>query len=76
MRKFFEHQLDDDVGVEVEVVGVALEGDPRERRGGVEPIAGVELGELGPKHPVLEARQDLVADPFVERHAARERPAC
>jgi hypothetical protein len=67
-----EVELDDDVGVEVEVVGVALEGDAFEGWDGVEAVAAVEFAQLGAEHDVLVAGEDLVADPFVEGHAAGE----
>ena len=74
-RKLFDAQaccmeLDDDLGVEVEVVGVAVEGDLLERLGGVQPVAGVELAQVGAEHGVFKARQNLVSDILVERHAA------
>ena len=43
MRCPASSELDDDLGVEVEVVGVQLERDPLQRRDRVEPVAGVEL---------------------------------
>ena len=68
--QILEHELHDDLRIEMEIVSVFLEGNPRQRLGRVKTIARVELGELGPKHPVLETGQDLVADPFVEWHSA------
>ena len=59
--QILEHELHDDLRVEMEVVGVFLEGNSRQRLGRIEAIAGVELGELGAEHPVLETGQDLVA---------------
>ena len=68
-------QLHDDLGVEVEVVGVLLERDRRQCGDGVRPVPGVELGELGAEQRVLHPRQDLVAGELVERHAATARRA-
>ena len=59
--QFLEHELHDDLRVEMEIVRVFLEGNLRQRLGRIKPVAGVELGELGPEHPVLETGQDLVA---------------
>ena len=71
--QFPEHELDDDLGVEMEIVRVFLERNLRQRGGRIEPVAGVEFRELRSQHPVLERRQDLVADPFVDRHSALSR---
>ena len=63
-------ELDDDLRVEVESVGVELVGDLLERLDRVRPISAVEFGELGPERCVLEAGEDPVPDVLVERHAA------
>ncbi len=65
-------ELDDDLGVEVEVVRVQVERDRAERLRRVHAVAGVELAEVRPEQLVLEAAQDLVPDELVERHAAAE----
>ncbi len=70
-----EQELDDDLGVEVEVVGVELERHRHERGDRVDAVTGVELAERGAQHPVLEPGQDAVADELVERHAAAARAA-
>ena len=75
MRMPGEQQLDDDLRVEVEVVGVERERNALERRDRVDAIARVELAETASEQPVLERAQDLVADELVERHAARARAA-
>ena len=68
--EFFQDELDDDLGIEMKILRVPLERNLRQRAGRVEPVAGMKLREPGAEHPVLEIGQDLVADPFVERHAA------
>ena len=68
--QFFQHELNDDFGIEMEIVRVLLERNLRQRRGRIEAIAGVKFRELRPQRPVLECGENLVADPFVERHAA------
>ena len=63
-------QTQDDLGVEVEVVRVGLEVEVGE---GVDPVGAVPavpLAEVESGHGVLDAREDLVADELVERHAA------
>ena len=71
--QFFHHQLDDDLGVEMKIIRVFFERDLRQRRRRVEPVTGMKFGERRPQHSILERGQDLVADPFVSRHAARAR---
>ena len=66
-------ELDDDLGVEVEPVGVPLERELLEGGHRVGPVARVELGQLGAQGGILEAGQDPVAHVLVERHPA---PAC
>ncbi len=61
-------QLNDDLGVEVEPVGVLLEGDLLESGYRVGAVSRMELGEIGAERSVLEARQDPVPDELVERH--------
>ncbi len=63
-------QLDDDLGIEVEVAGVVLERDLRERRHPVGPVPGVELAQPGPQEPVLDRGQGPVAHELVQGHAA------
>jgi len=46
---------------------------PGQRGDAVQPVAGMELGELGAEHGVLERGEDPVADELVERHPALER---
>ena len=69
-----QHQLDDDLGVEVEDVRVVPERNPRKRRDAVGAEAGVELRQLRAEQPVLQEREDLVPDELVERHAALAAP--
>ena len=66
-------ELDQDLGVEVEVVRIELKRDRAECLDLVGAIAGVELGEVAAEHPVLDRGQHLVADPLVNRHAAAQR---
>ena len=61
-------ELDDDVRIEVEVVGHLREVDPRQGVQAVRPVAAVELGQAHAQSPVGVARQDLVADQLIERH--------
>ncbi len=63
-------QLDDDLGVEVEPVRVALEGDLLQGVDRVGAVSRVELGQLGPEGGVLEPREDPVAHVLVEGHPA------
>ena len=64
----FQDKLNDDLGVEMEIVGVFLEGQLGQCLGGVEAITGMKLGQVGPEHLVLKAREDLVAHPLVKGH--------
>ena len=66
-------QLHDDIRVEMEVVRVALEWNPRERLHGVKPVAAVEFAELRAEQRILKLRQHLIPDPFVKRHPTFER---
>ena len=68
-------QLQDDLGVEVEAVAVALEGQPSQRLDRVRPVARVPLGQPDAGHGVLDRGQDAVADELVQRHAATARRA-
>jgi hypothetical protein len=61
-------QAEDDLGVEVEVVGVGREVDVLEGVHPVGPVAAVPLAQVEPGQPVLESGEDLVADELVERH--------
>ncbi len=70
-----QHELDDDLGVEMEIVGVALERNLFERVDRVEPVAGMELGEVRAEERVLEPGQHFVAEEFVKGHPALARPA-
>jgi len=65
-------QLDDDLGVEVEVVGVAVERDGAQCGHAVGPVAGVELREARAEARVLEPGEDAVAHVLVARHAAAQ----
>ena len=66
-------QLDDDLGVEVEVVRVEREPDPPQRRHRVGAVAAVELGEPGAQQRVLHSGEESVADVLVERHPPAQR---
>src|SRR5207244_2599314 len=70
-----QNELDDDLGVEVEIVRVELERDPSQRIGRVDPVAGVKLAQIGSEHSVLPPCEDLVANELVRRHAAPSRGA-
>ena len=41
-----KHQLNDDFGIEMEVVGIALEGDGAQGIDRIKPVAGVEFAEF------------------------------
>ena len=62
-------ELHDDLGVEVEPIGVALERDVTEGVDPVGPIAAVPLAEVHAGHRVLVPAQDAVAEVLVHRHA-------
>jgi hypothetical protein len=62
-------ELHDDLGVEVEVVRVPLEGNLAQRCDAVGAVSAVPFAQLHPRHRVLEAREDAIADVLVERHA-------
>ena len=63
-------QLDDDLGVEVEIVGVGGERHLFQGFDGIEAVSGMEFGEVGAEEAVLDSGEDLVAYIFIERHAA------
>ena len=63
-------QPEDDLGVEVEVVGVGHQVEVAESVHPVGAIAAVPLREVQAGQPVLEPGQDSVADVLVERHPA------
>jgi hypothetical protein len=65
-------ELDDDLGVEVEVIGHRREVDLLQRAQRVRPVAGVELREVHVQRPVLEAGEDPVSGELVQGHAASE----
>ncbi len=67
--------LQDDLGVEVEVVAVGGKGDLGEGVDGIRAVAAVPLGQIGPGHGVLPLGENPVADELVERHAAAAGPA-
>ena len=64
-------QLQDDLGVEVEVVAVADERELGERRHPVGAVPRVPLAQTRAGDRVLCGGEDPVADVLVERHAAR-----
>ena len=55
-------QLNDDFGIEVKVVGVAVERQLLKCGHRVNSIAGMKLTQIRPQQPVLKRREDLVAD--------------
>jgi hypothetical protein len=63
-------QLQDDLGVEVEAVGVRLERDLVQRAHLVSAIPAVPLAQVHAGDGVLEPGEDAVADIFVEGHAS------
>ena len=70
-----DDELDDDLRVEVEVVGIEVKGHGCQGPGAVQPVAAVELAQSGAEQQVLEAGEDLVAHELVQRHAAAQGPA-
>ncbi len=56
----------------MEVVGVEAVLETLERLDRVDAVAAVKLRQARPEHPVLNRRQNLVADILVERHAPLE----
>ena len=68
-------QAEDDLGVEVEVVGVRGEVDVVQRVDSVGPVSRVPLAEGQPGEGVLHRREDAVADVLVRGHPARTRRA-
>jgi len=67
------YELDDDLGIEMKVVGIAIEWNTRKRRGRIDTIARVEFAELGSQEFVFDPGQDLVSDKLVKRHSALQR---
>ena len=61
-------QLENDLGIEMEVVRIELEPDLLERLYRVHPVAAVQISETGPEQNVLHGRQNPVAGEFVEGH--------
>ena len=64
--------LDNDVGVEVEIVGIEGKRHPLECFGAVGAVAGMKFRQVAAKQLVLDKRQHLVADPLVQRHPTFE----
>ena len=56
----------------MKVIRVELETNRAERVDLVGAVARVEFGEVAAEHAVFDRRQDLIANPFVERHPAPE----
>src|SRR5207244_9698954 len=63
-------ELEDDLGVEVETVRVALERNPLQRCDTVGAVPAVPLAEIHADDGILNWREDPIADVLVERHAA------
>src|SRR5450432_4686256 len=57
----FQDKLDDDFGVEMEIIRVFFEWNLRQRLGGIKAVTGMKLGKIGPEHSVLKTSEDLVA---------------
>ena len=68
-------ELHDDLAVEVEPVGVALERDVAQGGDAVGAVAGMPFAEVGADHRVLNRREDPVPDVLVQGHAAAPRRA-
>jgi len=54
------HHLGDDLGVEIEPVAVGLEWNCLQDARPVGPVSGMEFGQVGTEHAVLEAGQHAV----------------
>ena len=67
-------ELNDDLRIKMKIVGIQFKRDPGQGIHGVEPVARVKLREAAPQHPILDSRQEPVADILVQRHTALERP--
>ena len=64
--------LDENIGVEVKIIGVEVEGYFFKGLDSVGAVASVEFAQVSPEHAVFDSGEHLVAEPFVERHAAGE----
>ena len=58
-------QLNNDFGVKMKVVGVAIEREPSEGLNRVQAIAAMELGQGTMQDPILNVSQNLIANIFV-----------
>src|ERR1035438_678590 len=58
-------QLDDDLRVEMKIVGIPAEGQFFQGFDRVETVSGMEFGEVGMEQPVLYSGEDLVPHVFV-----------
>src|SRR5438034_2751907 len=67
-----QHQLNDDFGIEMKIIRVALERDLPERVRGIEAITGMKFGEPCVKHEILKMGQHLISDPFIKRHSTAQ----
>src|SRR5579885_333349 len=68
-------QLNDDLRVEMEIIGHVGEVDLLEGVKIIGPVSTMKLGEIQSESAVFKVGQDAVADVFISRHAALERAA-
>src|SRR5512132_2449316 len=66
-------QLNDDFGIEVKVIGVAVEWQLLKRRHRINSIPGMKLTQVCPQQPILKRSEDFIADQLIERHTALAR---
>ena len=66
----FVAQFDDDLRVEVEIIGHVLGSNPAQGVQIISAVSAVELGQIQIERPVLHDGQDAVTDVLVKRHAA------
>src|SRR5215510_11690508 len=68
-------ELDDDLCVEMEIIGVQIEGNVFQRSNRINSVTGMKLCEGGTEHLVFVPAQNFVANKLVKRHAPPERRA-
>src|SRR6185295_15345824 len=71
--QLFENKLNNDLGIEVEIVGVSLERHLSKRLCRIDAIAGVKFRKLCAENLILESSEQLIANPFIHRHPAVSR---
>ncbi len=64
--------MNNDLRVEMEIVGVAAERHFFQGFDRIETVSGMEFGEVGAEEVVLYFGEDLVPQVFIQRHAAAQ----